>query len=269
MKALDILRHIRNCGAGITPPERLVLMALVLRVDSKTLRCGKYAPALPTLAEDTALHRRTVMRALVNLEGKHIITIYRGGKGRQNDYQIHPQQLSHHQRLTVVSGGTESPSGGTESLGVVAQSHSSSGTESPYLHSAYIYNKDQPPQGDESGPKTGPTSHQIPDGELLFLMLDGGINKIDKRYKSKAKSIKADLLPAMIVVAAYRRTMALCKAKTTAPVDDQGTRLWWLHENRQISNIMERALAASGGYDKAHNSGLHFIDYGHAIKAAR
>ena len=269
MKALNIMRHIRNCGPGITPTERLVLMALVLRVDSKTLRCGKYAPALPTLADDTALHRRTVMRALVNLEGNHIITIYRGGKGRQNDYQIHPQQLSHHQRLTAVSSGTESPSGGTESLGVVAQSHSSSGTESPYLHSAYIYNKDQPQQGDASGSKTEPATHQIPDGELLFLMLDGGINKIDKRYKSKAKAIKPEQLPAMIVLAAYRRTIALCKAKTTPPVDDQGTRLWWLHEDRNISTIMERALAASGGYDKAHSSRLSLIDYGHVIKAAQ
>lgn len=269
MKALDIMRRIRNCGPGITPTERLVLMALVLRVDSKTLRCGKYAPALPTLADDTALHRRTVMRALVNLEGNHIITIYRGGKGRQNDYQIHPQQLSHHQRLTLVSSGTESPSGGTESLGVVTLSTPSSGTESPYLHSAYIYNKDQPQQGDASGSKTEPATQEIPDGELLFLMLDGGINKIDKRYKSKAKAIKPEQLPALLTQAAYQRTMALCKAKTTPPVDDQGTRLWWLHEDRHINTIMERALAASGGYDKAHNGGLIFIEYWKQLKEAR
>ena len=269
MKALDILRQLRDTGPQVTATERIVLLALVLRVDSKTLRCGKYAPALPTLADDTALHRRTLMRAVINLEGKQIITIYRGGKGRQNDYKIHPQQLKHYQRLTMVSGGTKSPTSDTESLGVVTQSHSTGGTESPYLHSAYIYNKDQPQQGDASGSKTEPATHQIPDGELLFLMLDGGINKIDKRYKSKAKAIKPEQLPAMIAMAAYRRTMALCKAKTTPPVDKNGTRLRWLHEDRHISNVMEKALAASGGYDKAHNGRLDMIGYGHVIKAAR
>ena len=99
MSPLELLRNIRDTGPTVTATERLVLVALVLRIENKTGRCGRYAPALATLAEDTGLHRRTTRRTGLALAAKGLIVIHHGGVGRTNDYEVIPATLRQHQRL--------------------------------------------------------------------------------------------------------------------------------------------------------------------------
>lgn len=70
--------------SGLTPTERLVGLTLSLHMDRDGGSCW---PSLTTLANETGLSRRTVIRALNTLDAEGYIKRARGGPGRPTRYE--------------------------------------------------------------------------------------------------------------------------------------------------------------------------------------
>lgn len=69
-EAFTMMRRVRGCDE-LTAPERLVMFALLLRADDS----GRCFPSHRLLATDSALSRRTVVRAIQALAAKGWLTI--------------------------------------------------------------------------------------------------------------------------------------------------------------------------------------------------
>lgn len=76
---------------GIKPTEKLVLVRLADRADSK----GEAYPGLDSLAKECCLHRATVIRALRGLVGHDLIEIEQGGgRKKANRYRLKGSQCA-------------------------------------------------------------------------------------------------------------------------------------------------------------------------------
>lgn len=96
-----------NCKTDIKPAMLKVSAALACRLNSKT---GRLDPSVNTLAKDTAMDRRSVNRAIRDLEDNKIISIDHstgGGYAKTNSYALLPltseSPLTHASPLTPES----------------------------------------------------------------------------------------------------------------------------------------------------------------------
>jgi hypothetical protein len=76
-------------SSSLPPPERLVLLALADRKNSKS---GKCCPSVTTLCAMTGYHRTTVLRALAGLEQRGHLTVTRRRR-LTSRYVVHPIPL--------------------------------------------------------------------------------------------------------------------------------------------------------------------------------
>lgn len=82
----DWLRKINRDAALTAASDLKVAVAIWLHVNRGS---GKAWPSISTIARETALHDRTVYRALERLEGRgHLLIDHRGGRSNCNDYRL-------------------------------------------------------------------------------------------------------------------------------------------------------------------------------------
>ena len=92
---------------ALRPPDRAVLMALVLHVDGT----GRSFPSISTIQRVTGLSRRTVFYALNNLVGAGVLMRHSGAAAKRSSstyFLLAPPQHPRHKAYqdVLVAGGT-------------------------------------------------------------------------------------------------------------------------------------------------------------------
>lgn len=116
----------------LKPIEKLVLLALANRHNKDT---GKCYPSMTCMADDTGANRRSVMRAITELEKRGLITTQRYG-GKSNYYHLNIGKVTFQTTSDTESPVTQwhqcqSDTSDRESPALVTESHHTSDTESP------------------------------------------------------------------------------------------------------------------------------------------
>ena len=271
MKALDVMRAIRECDATISATNRLVLLAIALRCDSTKWRCGKYAPALSTLARDCNLTRRTLQRAIKELEAMQLLTVHRW-HGLTSDYQLHIRHLAefkrpatlYEERIASLEGSdTESHGVRHNVTGGVTQDHTggdtvSQGVRHSVTHSAQSDESAQ--QGtvvERSKVKTrsrrNGTPYRVPPAALMMVLRSGGVDTLDAKERKAVEAMGNAKQVAQ--AAALAHVTALCTSHESPPRAD-GVTLWRMHSDTQLHNLLLKALDAGGGFIAAKTGDL-------------
>ena len=149
--------------------EKMVLVVLAHYLNNKTGQCN---PSLVRLAKDSGMCKRSVIRAIKELEEKKLIVPVRQKQGlinASNQYSLALNSVtqslgvvtdSHHQKKKAVSH-SHHPSV-TQSLGVVTDSHKGSVTQSPKQGIEQRNKNKEVEQGKKDAPKfQKPTADEI------------------------------------------------------------------------------------------------------------
>lgn len=264
MKPLDLLRAIRSTDDRLTSAHRLLLVAIVLRADSGSWRCGRFAPSMATLGKDTAISRRHVHRLLVELEQLGMITVHRWS-GLPSDYELHPKRIEELKRINVrhhVTGGSDTMSQEGVTSGHKGSDMVSHGVGHGVTHpstSDYSAQTDNQKSRSRSRRRNSTRDRVDPTDLLMILKPDGLKELTDKAQKNiRALDNAGDLARA----AALAHVTALCFAHESAPTDN-GIQLWRFHRDNKIHKLLSSALIAGGGFLKAKSGELSsdFTEY--------
>ena len=278
MKALDVMRAIRECDATLSATHRLVLLAIALRCDSTKWRCGKYAPAISTLGRDCNLTRRTLQRTIRELEAMQLITVHRW-QGLTSDYQLHTRHLAEFKRpptpqedrFTSLEGGaTVSQEVRHDVTGGAPQDHTggatvSQGVRHSVTHSAQSDISAQqgtvvkPSKGNTRSRRQG-TPYRVPPAALLMVLRSGGIDTLDAKERKAVEAMGN--AKQVAEAAALAHVTALCTSHESPPKAD-GVTLWRMHPDTQLHNLLIRALEAGGGFTAAKTGDMSnaFTEY--------
>jgi DNA-binding transcriptional MocR family regulator len=161
---VNALLNVAWDAACVEPSDKLVLVYLADRANVNS----KAWPHLPTIARQTGLHRRTIMRALERLEAHGHMTVERKA-GCSNRYTVHPTK-------DAPTGVTKSP---------VTQCHVTGVTKSPLP----VTPRHQHPNPHRTINGTGKTSPRLK-RENWQLLRDE--ESLTKRIKSEAEACNPD-----------------------------------------------------------------------------
>lgn len=257
MKPLDLLRAVRESDDRLTSSHRLLLVAIILRADSSSWRCGRWAPSMSTLGMDCQISRRHIHRLLLELESLRMITIHRWA-GLPSDYQLHPERISELKRLNLrhgVTGGSDMVSQEGVTSGHMGSDMVSQevGHGVPHPSPSDISALSDEQRQSARSRRRSSTPQRVDPSELLMILRPQGMEELSEKSQRLIRSL--DNPTELALAAALAHVTALCIAHESPPREN-GIQLWRFHRDDKLHKMMTQALSDGGGFLAAKTGSL-------------